>query len=73
LADRFVFTIDYGPVLLRKPFRFHFTVDTLPSGDLITGQRGITPAFGYDAPHLGVRGTLTLLIYALPSAHYALC
>jgi hypothetical protein len=24
--------IDYGPVLLRKPFRFHLTVDTLPSG-----------------------------------------
>ena len=37
---------------------------------LATGQRGITPAFGYDAPHLSVRGTSTLLIYALPSAHY---
>src|SRR5262245_25826394 len=24
--------IDYGPVLLRKPFRFHLTADTLPSG-----------------------------------------
>jgi hypothetical protein len=24
--------IDYGPVLLRKPFGFHLTVDTLPSG-----------------------------------------
>ena len=33
LADRFIlgFPIDYGPVLLRRPFRFHLTVDTLPS------------------------------------------
>jgi hypothetical protein len=23
--------IDYGPVLLRMPFRFHLAVDTLPS------------------------------------------
>ena len=35
-----------------------------------TGQRGITPAFGYGAPHLSARGTLTLLIYAPPGAHY---
>jgi hypothetical protein len=35
-----------------------------------SGQRGITPAFGYDTPHLGARGTLTLLIWALPSTHY---
>jgi len=48
-------------------------MDTLPSGYLATGQRGITPAFGYGAPHLSARGTLTLLISALPSAHYALC
>jgi hypothetical protein len=25
------------------------------------GQRGITPAFGYGAPHSSARGTLTLL------------
>src|SRR6266567_3312028 len=33
LADRFIsgFPIDYGPVLLRKPFGFHLAVDTLPS------------------------------------------
>ena len=33
LADRFVsgFPIDYGPVLLRRPFGSHLTVDTLPS------------------------------------------
>ena len=28
--------LDYGPVLLRKPFRFHLAVDTLPSGCLST-------------------------------------
>jgi hypothetical protein len=33
LADRFIwgFPLDYGPVLLRRPFRFHLAVDTLPS------------------------------------------
>ena len=35
------------------------------------GQRGITPAFGYGAPHLSAGGTSTLPIWALPSAHYA--
>jgi hypothetical protein len=46
-------------------------MDTLPSRELlISGQRGITPAFEYDSPHPRVRGTLTLLIHALPSAHY---
>src|ERR1700682_5115719 len=34
------------------------------------GRRGITPAFGYSAPHPNAGGTLTLLIHALPSAHY---
>jgi len=72
LADRFIlaFAFDYGPVLLRKPFGFHLAVNTLPSGGPFpTGQRDITPAFGYGAPHLGTRGTLTLLILALPGAH----
>lgn len=32
------------------------------------GQRGITPAFGYGAPHLSAGGTSTLPIWALPSA-----
>jgi len=33
LADRFIqaLAFDYGPVLLRKPFGFHLTVNTLPS------------------------------------------
>jgi hypothetical protein len=39
---------------------------------MTTGQRGITPAFGYGAPHLSPRGTSTLPINALPSAHYGL-
>jgi len=34
------------------------------------GQRGITPAFGYDAPHPSAGGTQTLPINALPGAHY---
>jgi hypothetical protein len=40
LADRFIVEvapIDYGPVLLLMPFRFHLTVDTLPSGVLLCG------------------------------------
>jgi len=35
-----------------------------------SGRRGITPAFGYSAPHPGAGGTPTLPITALPSAHY---
>ena len=39
----------------------------LPS---LPGQRGITPAFGYGAPHPSARGTSTLLNNALLSAQY---
>jgi hypothetical protein len=35
-----------------------------------SGRRGITPAFGYSAPHPSAGGTSTLLITALPSAQY---
>ena len=35
-----------------------------------SGQRGITPAFGYGAPHPSAGGTSTLLTITLPSAHY---
>jgi hypothetical protein len=35
----------------------------------LSGQRGITPAFGYDAPHPSARGTLTLLNNVLLSTH----
>jgi hypothetical protein len=34
------------------------------------GQRGITPAFGYSAPHPSAEGTLTPMTHALPSAPY---
>jgi hypothetical protein len=35
-----------------------------------SGQRGVTPAFGYGTPHPSAGGTSTLLICALPGAHY---
>src|SRR6516165_9219823 len=62
--------IDYSPILLLKPFGFRIAPDTLSSDENPVGQRGITPAFGYSAPHPSAGGTLTLLIHALPSAHY---
>ena len=80
-ADRFIIgvaPIDYDPGLLLRPFGFHLAMDTLPSGVLprnstffpLSGQRGITPAFGYGAPHPGARGTSTLLNNVLLSTHY---
>ena len=52
LADRFIlgFPIDYGPVLLRRPFGFHLAVDTLPSGvqqAVASGQSWLYPAFAF--------------------------
>ena len=52
LADRFIlgFPIDYGPVLLLMPFRFHLAVDTLPSGvqqAVAPGQSWLYPAFAF--------------------------
>ncbi len=41
------------------------------SYQLLSGQRGITPAFGYGAPHPGARGTLTLLNNVLLSTQDA--
>ena len=41
---------------------------SIPSS--LSGPRGITPAFGYGAPHPSARGTSTLLNNALLSAHY---
>jgi hypothetical protein len=53
-------------------FRFRARLGvTIPFS--LPGQRGVTPAFGYSAPHSSARGTLTLLNNALLSAHYALC
>src|ERR1700751_935752 len=62
--------IDYSPILLLKPFGFRIAPDPMSSDENLVGQRGITPAFGYSAPHPSAGGTLTLLIHALPSAHY---
>ena len=64
LADQFIVgvaPIDYGPVLLHKPFRFHLTMDTVPSGVL---------------PNSGFRSTLAVsgfrlrarLGFSIPSA-----
>src|SRR5271155_1078124 len=62
--------IDYSPILLLKPFGFRIAPDTLSSDEKLVGQLGITPAFGYSAPHPSAGGTSTLLMHALPSAHY---
>jgi len=50
LADRFIlgFPIDYGPVLLRRPFGFHLAMDTLPSEvqqAVASGRSWLYPAF----------------------------
>ena len=57
VADRFIFRvapIDYGPVLLLMPFRFHlvliYLMDTLPSGvqqAVALGQSWLYPAFAF--------------------------
>ena len=50
-------------------FRFRARLGfSIPSS--FSGPRGITPAFGYGAPHSSARGTLTLLNNALLSAQY---
>src|ERR1022692_4930213 len=56
-------------VLAVSGFRLRARLDfSIPSCS--PGQRGITPAFGYSAPHPSAEGTSTPLIHALPSAHY---
>ena len=58
-----------GPPWLVSAFRFRARLGfVIPS--TFSGPRGVTPAFGYGAPHSGARGTLTLLNSALLSAHY---
>jgi hypothetical protein len=66
-ADRLIlgFPIDYGPVLLRRPFGSHLAMDSLPSGvqpavasgrswlcpaSAFSGQRGYEPRFLDMAP-----------------------
>jgi hypothetical protein len=44
------FPIDCGPILLRKPFRFHLAVDTLPSEvqqAVAPGPPWLYPAFAF--------------------------
>jgi hypothetical protein len=61
-----------GPPWLVSGFRFRARLSfVIPS--TFSGPRGITPTFGYGAPHSSARGTLTLLSNALLSAQYALC
>ena len=58
-----------GPLWLVSGFRFRARLSfSIPF--TFSGPRGITPAFGYGAPHPSARGTLTLLSNALLSAHY---
>jgi len=57
----------FRSVLRVSSFRLRALRDlSIPSSRF--GQRGITPAFGYGAPHPSAGGTSTLLIWALPSA-----
>ena len=60
-----------GPPWLVSGFRFRARLGfSIPS--TFSGPRGITPAFGYGAPHSSARGTSTLLSDALLSAHYGI-
>src|SRR6266853_5451873 len=63
------------PVVLLMPFGFHLAMDTLPPGEQtsFSGQRGITPAFGYGPPHPSARRTSTFLNNTLLSTLYARC
>jgi hypothetical protein len=46
-VHRGVTPIDYGPVLLRMPFGFHLTVDTLPSELTSGGSRSALAVSGF--------------------------
>jgi hypothetical protein len=72
LADRFIFgvaPIDYGPVLLRMPFGFHLTMDTLPSG--ITPSGGFRSALAVSGFRLRARLGLSIpSSSSRPARHY---
>jgi hypothetical protein len=56
LADRFIVgvaPIDYGPVLLRRPFGFHLTMNTLSSG--VTASNGCRSALAVSGFRLRAR------------------
>ena len=65
-------------ILLSSGFRFTLAVSgfrfrarlgfSIPS--LLSGPRGITPAFGYCAPHSSAGGTSTLMSNTLLRAHF---
>src|SRR5438270_13728573 len=58
-----------GPPWLVSSFRFRARLGfSIPS--FLSGQRDITPAFGYAAPHPSVGGTSTLMSNPLLSTHY---
>ena len=60
----------FSSALAVSSFRLRARLDVcIPSAAF--GQRGITPAFGYGAPHSSARGTLTLLNNTLLSAHHS--
>ena len=53
MADRFIVgitPIDSGPELLRKPFGFHLTVDTLPSSIRIEASEALPPPLDMGLP-----------------------
>ena len=61
--------IGFRSVLAVSGFHLRARLDfSIPSCS--PGQRGITPAFGYSAPHSSAEGTSTPMTHALPSAHY---
>ena len=62
--------IDYNPVVLRKPFRPHLTVNALPSEALPLRPVRRYPHFWISTRGLGSSGTLTHLRRVLPGTHY---
>src|SRR5713101_4308573 len=61
--------LDYGPVLLLMPFRFHLAMDTLPSGVLRSGGCRSALAVVRLAPSCPFRLLLTFLSLR-PARHY---
>jgi hypothetical protein len=72
LADRFIVgvaPIDYGPVLLLKPFGFHLAVDTLPSG--LTASGGFRSALAVSSFRSRARLGFSIPSNSLrPARHY---
>ena len=61
-----------GPPWLVSGFRFRARLGfSIPF--TFSGPRGITPAFGYGAPHSSAGGTSTLMSNMLLRTHYGFC